>query len=200
MTWKPDYTTLARAKDYARIADTVDDAQLSVWITAASRAVDRKCNRQFGQEATAVTRTYRRVPSYDPATGLFVLEIDDVQDTTGLLVNGLSAAAAGAVLLPDNAPRDGVPYTRIGLSAWPTPQFPGVPVSNTVTARWGWSAVPVQVEPAVWLQIARWSIRRDSPYGIAGSPDQGSEMRLLSKLDPDVAIMLLGLSRPRRVG
>jgi hypothetical protein len=53
---------------------------------------------------------------------------------------------------------------------------------------------------AAKLQCARWNFRRDAPAGVAGSPDQGSEIRLLSRLDPDVAVSLAGLSRPRRAG
>jgi hypothetical protein len=201
MPWKPDYTTLPVAKEYLRITDTVDDAQLAVWITAASRAVDRKTNRQFGSVAAPVVRTYRRAPAYDPTSGLWLLEIDDLQDSAGLTVNGVAYASAGATLLPDNAAADGVPYERIAMVSWPVPSAPGVPQSNALSSsRWGWGTVPTQVPAAVWLQLARWSSRRDSPYGIAGSPDQGSEMRLLARLDPDVATTLAGLSRRRRAG
>ncbi len=200
MAWKPDYLTLADIKGYARIDDTVDDAELAIWITAASRAIDKKTNRQFGQLAAPAARTYRRTPVYDPTTGLWVLEIDDVQDVTGMLVNGVAYASSGATLLPDNAPADGLPWERIGFTAWPTPSYPGSPVTNVLMARWGWQAIPSQVVGAGKLQISRWTARRDSPYGISGSPDTGGEMRLLAKLDPDVATTLAGLSRRRRVG
>lgn len=200
MAWKPDYVTLAEAKSFLRLGDTLDDVEIAGWITAASRAVDKRCNRQFGQLAAPAVRVYRRTPYYDPATGLWTLEIDDVQDVTAMTVNGTAYASSGAVLMPDNAPADGKPYTRIGFVAWPWPQAPGMPQTNSLLARWGWTAVPAQVPMACKLQINRWSVRRDSPLGVAGSPDQGSELRLLSKLDPDVATTLLGLTRRRRVG
>jgi hypothetical protein len=200
VAWQPDYTTLARAKDFVRVADTVDDIELAAWITAASRAVDDKTNRQFGQAVGVAARTYRRAPYYDRSTGFWVLEIDDVQVTTGLLVNGVAYASSGCTLLPDTAALDGRPYTQLGFTFQPYESAPGVPQSNVITAQFGWTAVPVQVEAAVWLQLNRWNARRDSPYGIAGSPDTGSEMRLLAKLDPDVATTLAGLTRRRRVG
>lgn len=199
MAWAPDYTDLAAVKSYLRIADTVDDVQLAAWITASARAIDKRTNRQFGLSAAAVARTYRRTPTYDAATGLWLLEMDDLQDLTGFLVNGVAYASSGAVLLPDSAALEGRPYERLGLVSWPVAQAPGVPQTNVLTGRWGWSAIPTQVVTASWLQIARWNARRDSPYGIAGSPDQGSEMRLLARLDPDVATTLAGLSRRRRV-
>ena len=37
--------------------------------------------------------------------------------------------------------------------------------------------------------------RKGSPYGIAGSPDLGSELRLLAKLDADVAVLLRSFVR-----
>jgi hypothetical protein len=200
VAWKPDYVTAADVAAYLRVDDTVDNTEYAIWATASSRAVDAKCNRQFGQLAAPAARVYRRAPVYDSATGMWLLEIDDLQDATGLLVNGVAYASSGAVLLPDNAPADGVPWERIGLAAAPVLPTPGVAVTYTMTARWGWTAVPSQVIGACKLQCARWNARRDSPFGIAGSPENGSEMRLLAKLDPDVATTLVGLSRRRRVG
>jgi hypothetical protein len=200
MAWKPDYVTLAEANAFLRVGDALDDAQVAGWITSASRAIDSRCNRQFGQLAAPAARTYDRAPYYDPTTGLWTLEIDDVQDLTAATVNGTAFASSGAVMLPRNAPADGKPWTRIGFVVWPTPPYPGVPQPNVLVMRWGWTAVPAQVPMACKLQINRWSVRRDSPLGVAGSPDQGSELRLLSKLDPDVSTTLRGLSRRRRVG
>lgn len=193
MPWKPDYITVAQLSAYLNVGDSLDDAELAVWVTAASRAVDKRCNRQFGKLSVAAARTYRRPAVYDPVSGLWLLEIDDVQDITGLTVGGVAYASSGATLLPDNAPADGVPYERLGFTDYPT-----APV--VVSAVWGWTGVPAQVVGAVKLQGARWNARRSSPYGIAGSPDQGSEMRLLARLDPDVSTTLAGLARRRRVG
>lgn len=193
MPWKPDYITADQAAAYLRVEDDLDDAELATWVTAASRAIDKRCNRQFGKLTAPAARTYRGPAVYDPATGLWLLEIDDVQDITGLTVGGVAYASSGAVLLPDNAPADGVPYERLGFTDYPT--LPAV-----VSALWGWAAVPAQVIGATKLQVSRWAARRDSPYGIAGSPDQGSELRLLARLDPDVSTTLAGLSRRRKVG
>lgn len=193
MSWKPDYITATDVAAYLRVDDAVDNAEFGVLATAASRAVDRRCNRQFGQLAAPAARTYRQPPYYVPATGLWHVDIDDVQDATGLLVGGVAYASSGAVLLPDNAPADGVPWTGLGFTA--CPDWPLV-----VTAKWGWTAVPTQVLAACKLQCARWNARRDSPWGIAGSPDSGSEIRLLARLDPDVATTVAGLSRRRKAG
>lgn len=196
MTWAPDYLTLAEAKAYLRITDTVDDVELAVAIGAVSRLIDRACNRQFGNVALTA-RTYNRPPLLNDNTGLWELEIDDVQSSTGMLVNAVAFASSGSTLLPVNAPADGQPWTRIATTVWPVLSYPGAPVTNVITAPWGWTAVPPPVSMAARLQISRLGFRRDSPQGIAGSPDQGAAIRMLSKLDPDV-IKLLGVVRRRR--
>lgn len=200
MPWKPDYLTLAAGKAFLRVLDTQDDTEIAGWISAASRAIDARCNRQFGQVAAPVARVYRRPAVWDPVAGLWVLPVDDVQDVTGMTIGGVAFAASGAVLLPDNAPGESMPWTALGFPGRPDVSYPGSPVTVTVVARWGWATVPAQVPAAVKLQLNRWNSRRDTPYGVAGSPSDGSELRLLSKLDPDVAVTLAGLSRPRRVG
>lgn len=200
MAWSPDYVTAANLDSYLEIGDSVDDTLFAGWATSASRAVDNWCNRQFGQLAAPVARVYRRVPFYNPTTGLWELQIDDLQVLTGFTVNGVAFASSGAVLLPDNAPADGVPYTRIAFAVQPAPSGPGVSVVNTLVGQWGWTAVPAAVPMACRLQASRWNFRRNSPAGVAGSPDQGSEVRLLARLDPDVGVVLAGLSRARRPG
>lgn len=197
MPWAPSYLTLPEAKGYLRITDTVDDVELSAAIPAVSRLIDRRCSRQFGVLAAPAARTYRRPPLLNYDTGLYELEIDDIQSAVGLLVNGVAYASSGAVLLPDNAPADGVPWTRIGFTSAPTPSYPGSPVTNLLVGPWGWTAVPEVVPMAARLQLNRLGFRRDSPQGVAGSPDQGSEIRMLAKLDPDV-IKMLGVVRRRR--
>lgn len=199
MTWAPDYLTLAEAKAYLRVTDVVDDAEIAGWITAASRAIDDRCNRQFGQLAAPAARTYRRPPVWDPMSCMWVLPIDDVQDVTGMLVNGVAYASSGAVLLPDNAPADGRPWTSLGWATRPDGGYYGAPVAMVATARWGWTGFPVQVSAACKLQVSRWNYRRDSPQGVTGTPETGG-VRLLARLDPDVSTSLRGLTRRRRVG
>lgn len=197
MTWKPDYLTLAAAKAYLRITDATDDAELSGAISAVSRLIDRAAHRQFGLLAAPAARTYRRLPLYNPGTGMWEMEIDDLQTTAGLLVNGVAYASSGAVLLPDEAPLENVPWTRVGFTTWPIPSFPGAPVTNVLFGSWGWTAFPEAVPAAAKLQLNRLGFRRDAPQGVAGSPDQGSEIRMLAKLDPD-AVKLISTVRRRR--
>jgi uncharacterized phiE125 gp8 family phage protein len=184
MAWAPDYVTLAELKTYLRITDTADDAELALAITAASRAVDGYCRRQFGQTAAAEERSYTAY--YDRRAGAWIIVFDDLQDITGLTITVEGGAVDDYTLEPVNAAQKGKPFERLrvnsGSTAMPTSERHGV----TIDAVWGWDAVPAAVEQATMLQAHRYHSRRWSPYGVAGSPDQGSEMRLLAKLDPDV--------------
>lgn len=196
MAWKPDYITLAEAKEFLRIADDIDDVQIAAYISAASRAIDNHCNRQFGSVAAPVERRYRAW--YNAERRRWVVTIDDLQSSAGVVVTADSAAITDYTFEPRNAIADGMAWTHLVF---------GVDVVLTdddvdIVAQWGWSVtgVPVPVENATYLQVSRFASRRDSPFGVAGSPTEGSELRLLTKVDPDVAVSLRGYRRPRRAG
>lgn len=197
MPWAPDYVTKAELKSFLRIdvGDTVDDAQLDIAITAASRAVDDVTYRQFGQVAAPEARLY--TPWWDTSRGKWVITIDDLQDATGLTV----VNAQGAVTLyskqPGNAALRGRVWTRLVIDFANTVLIKGTENEFTVTARFGWSAVPVTIKQATLLQASRLFKRRDAPFGVAGSPDAGSEVRLLARVDPDVAVTLRPYTRYR---
>jgi hypothetical protein len=184
MTWAPDYTDTASLRTYIRGGQDQDQDQfLATWITATSRNVDDFCGRQFGNTVTAQTRTYDGVR--DSHVNCWIYEIDDVQNTTGMTVSigATVQAAAGYTLWPRNAAANGMAYTQLRTSAF----------SGTITASaiWGWTAVPAAIPAAIWLQAARLAKRRDSPFGVAGSPADGSELRLLAQLDPDFRTTLM---------
>lgn len=186
MAWEPDYCTGAELKHFVRIDDTDDDAEVALAITGASRAIDLHCNRQFGKDAAPTTRYYRSKPC-GPRTRL--VKIDDVMTEVGMtvLTHDIAATAITYSLTPINNAAKGKPWTMLRLPAHvPTVDYEDV----AVTATFGWTAVPAAVKEATLLQASRFLARREAPFGIAGSPDQGSEMRLLARVDPDVGVAL----------
>jgi hypothetical protein len=188
MAWAPDYVTAAELKSYVRITDTDDDAELALAITAASRAVDRHTNRQFGLVAAPEERKY--TACWDRRRRRWVVEIDDLMTTTGLVITTDAGEVDAYSLQPINAAEKGEPWTRIVVdpesAVAPTAAENGV----TAEAQWGWTTAPTTVDLATLLQASRFFTRRNAPFGIAGSPDVGSEMRLLARVDPDVAVTL----------
>lgn len=183
MAWAPDYITTDELAAYVRAADDVDVDQLADAVAGASRAVDGACGRQFGKTDDPETRRY--TSHLDRYLGIYVVDIDDVQDVTGLAVTAVSSAldvTASCGLMPANNVLKGRPFEQL--------QVPGLGVYDVAVDAWGWNAVPAAVRLATKMQGSRFLARRDSPYGVAGSPAAGTEIRLLAKVDPDVEVVL----------
>lgn len=200
MAWQPDYATLAELKSFMRISDTVDDAELGFAITAASRSIDAHTGRQFGLLAAPTQWVYTAWP--DLKRGRWCVDIDDLMTAVGLVVNVPTVGnTTEFVTEPVNAAGKGRAWTRVVFNrqASVLPQFTDNYTVN-VTGQFGWTSVPVPVKEACLLQASRFAKRRDAPFGVAGSPDLGSEVRLLAKVDPDVAVVLTPYRRIGRVG
>jgi hypothetical protein len=177
MPWAPNYALAEDLADYER-ADVDDEGdRLDSALSASSRTIDRFTRRQFGAVEALEARRY----PVRYRSGCWVVDIDDLQDVTGLLVDGVTAVAPD--LRPYNAVLNGMAWTRLVLDTEPAAD------TVLIVAPWGWSAFPETIVEATLLQASRVFKRRDAPFGVAGSPDSGSEMRLLAKLDPDVEVM-----------
>lgn len=179
MAWEPDYVSAAEVKEYLRATVQVSDAMAGIWATTASRAVDGFCHRQFGS-VTAEEREY--TTDYDRHLGCWIGFIDDVMNVDDLVVLDENAEEITDYSLhPVNALKKGKPYERIAVN---------VCGPLTITAPWGWTSVPTPVKLASLIQASRFAARQDSPFGVAGSPQEGSELRLLATLDPDLKTSL----------
>ncbi|MFE2353063.1 phage gp6-like head-tail connector protein [Streptomyces parvulus] len=157
-------------------------------VRAASRAIDKATGRPghgFWLDDTAKTRTYRLDGRIVCEGDGDVLLVDEIGDTTGLLVEASSgdswSAITGYEARPDNALADGKPVDsllRLG-STW------GLASTRIrVTARFGWPAVPDDIAEAAMIQASRLFKRADSPEGVMGSAEWG--VVRLSRRDPDV--------------
>lgn len=190
MAWAPDYATTSELAAYERIGDEVDDAQLALAITGASRAIDHATNRQFGVTAATEERTYDMC--YSPRRSLYTADIDDLMTLTGLVVtvSGTALASSAYELTPTNAAAKSRPWTKIATASATSRTLGTGPPTILIEATWGWTTVPDTIKEATLLQASRFFTRREAPFGVAGSPDVGSELRLLAKVDPDVAVMV----------
>lgn len=195
MGWQSDYCTVGELAAQTRIGDTADDAQIALAISTASRAIDDRCNRQFGKVPVVEARYY--TPRWSRSRNGWRAPIDDVMTTTGLVVKvdtaadgtfATTVASSGYTLRPRNAAAAGWPWTELLIPYTSVTTFAGGTESVQVTASWGWPGIPDGIRQACLLQASRLLSRRDSPFGIAGSPETGSELRLLARLDPDVAV------------
>lgn len=193
MPWQPDYATTAELKAYVRVSDSVDDAEIGFALAAASRSIDQFTNRQFGQ-TTSEDREY--TACWDRHRSRWTIDIDDTVTIAPTVVfdddddQVFDQTITVIRMFPFNAPDVSFPFTKIIVD----PDSAVIPTEAEgavrVTALWGWAAVPTAIKQATLLQANRILKRRDAAFGVAGSPDIGSELRLLDKLDPDVAVAI----------
>lgn len=202
MPWAPEYATATELAAYVRIDDTLDDVQIGLAIAAASRAVDDATGRQFGLDDAPTARYY--TARFDYAVRRWGVDLDDLTDDTSVTVmvddNGdgmYDVEVTDYRLAPVNAAAKGRPWTRLEVSPHADVDMPTTAYAVEVNAAFGWQTVPDTVKKATLLQASRFLQRRDAPFGIAGSPDQGSEIRLLARVDPDVHVMLAPYRRHR---
>jgi hypothetical protein len=185
------YCTLAELKASLAITDSVDDTPLEAAITATSRMIDDYTGRFFYRNGTTQSPVARYYTPLDPWT----MNMDDSVSITEVATDDnfnqtwdTVWATSDYMLEPVNNPQRGWPVNRmlaIGRYVWPY----YLPQSCRITGVWGWNAVPAEINMATLIQAARLFTRRQSPFGIAGSPDLGT-VRLTAKLDADVEALL----------
>lgn len=189
MAWAPDYVTADEVAAFAHVDDDVDDAEYARAATTASRAVDHATHRQFGKTASEA-RFY--TPRWSYTRSAWVIETDDLVAVTEVAVDVLGDGVvtpvplASVIKLDANAAARSRPWEQLAVRNAAMPSFTYALDCVRVTAEFGWASVPVAIKEATLLQASRLAARRDSPLGVAGSPDSGSELRLLARLDPDV--------------
>jgi hypothetical protein len=163
-------------------------------IEAASRAVDRATNRQFGLVAAPEVRHF--TADYDRQARQWFVDIDDLQTTTGLTIEldndrdgTAEATVTNYVLTPINAAATGRPWTRIEILPAAPVKPNGVRFGVTVTGRFGWTAVPSTIRVATLLQASRLFARRESQSGPLSNlkVDDVAYAWAAADLDTDVA-------------
>ena len=189
------YTTLADVKNALQIEDTLDDVAIQAAILTASRQIDEYCQRFFYQEGTQASPATRYYTAYSP----WYVETDDIVQITQLACDpdfdqsysqvwNITTAPLDIMYEPVNNPNKGWPWTRIlAIGSYVFPYF--FPQTVRVQGVFGFPEVPYEVELACKIQASRLFVRKQSPFGIAGSVELGT-VRLNSRLDPDVEMLL----------
>ena len=162
------YVPLASGTDYLRSTVTADEVEIQAAFTAAEAGVNAYCQRTFTVPTAATTRTFVTHDAY-------TLDVPDIANTTDLVVsnNGSTVAAGSRQLeiapgVPGPVGVDGRtwPYIRIRLlsGTWAVDSSGEALVS--ITARWGWAAIPSEVELATKLLARDYLLARDTGFGI----------------------------------
>ncbi len=215
------YTDLA---SYLGVTFTApEQATATVACAAASDAVKNSTGRSFEIQGAAADRYFTEVIPYSntlgilgqyyPWPGVFpftafttgslpapILQVDDFfltgQTLGSITVTDKSTLATytPTYAYPYNADSKGNAYTALVFA-------PGTLLSSSegqikVNAKWGYvTTIPPGVKEAALVQATRFFKRKDAPFGVAGADAMGNAMRLLSKLDPDVELMLASYRR-----
>ena len=168
------YATLDDLKDMMRVTDTTDDAILTAALTSATSKIDGYCGRVFTQDSVASARHFDCPPDW------ICLAADDFWTTTGLIVaTGNDGTYGTSFSAYELEPIDGVGPN--GHSGWPYSTirlvnaffFPPVPFGRRqtvqITAKWGWAAVPDEVELACKMLAHALYRSKDAPFGAVGT-------------------------------
>ena len=187
------YRTVSELKGWLGLSGTGQDTNLGYALDAATAAIDAYTGRQFDIDAAVVTRLY-------DCEYMDYAEVDDIATSTGLVVKTLNADGSvnetltlntDYYLAPYNADKvePVMPFTKIIMAleksgkVLPTEHRQGL----SVTAKFGFSAVPDAIEQATLIQASRFFQRKNSPMGFSGNPETGQPtVVFLTELDPDV--------------
>lgn len=191
------YATLTELRAQIRIDDTVDDEELQIALDAAVGAVDDYCNRSFTViDKTDDTAKTARLYTARSARRLIIddaAKVDQVEEKNHRNDTFAVVDADEYDVEPANAETDDLVVTEIWreIDVWPKGRQ-----LVRVTAWFGWPAVPAVVKQATLIQAARFAQRREAAFGVATVPSlEGGGMRLLSRLDADVELMLNAVRR-----
>jgi hypothetical protein len=185
------YATLEALKASMKITDTDRDDMLATNLSSASRYIERCTGRRFWLDPDPVSRTLnprrRLVPDVEGTR----LLVDDIGSLDGLVVESGRAPSWSVITgqmegEPSDAAEKGEPFTSLLYvgGAYPV----GLGLRIRVTARWGYPAIPAEIEQATLIQASRLFKRKDSPEGVAGSAEWG--VMRLSRTDPDVYALI----------
>lgn len=190
-----DYIDVDSLKDYLGIDHAEQDETAVVVVPAASRAIDVFCDRRFWADTTATVR-------YFDACSDHRVKVDDFHSTSGLVVAHDSTddgtydttwTASDYELHPINGTRSGLegwPYMEIRSTGTRTFPMGGYRTRVSVTALWGWTAVPEPVTDACLIWAARLYRRAQSPEGFFGGAAGFDPQRVSNRIDPDIALLL----------
>ena len=190
------YSTLAELKRFVEVpsATTTFDDDLERSVEAASRMIDDYCGRFFYDTGSATAKEFR-------ARDGFVIHVPDFHTTTGLVVktdtsdDGTFDTTWDATdfQVEPTAPAPGWPWERIAALDYNLFPTLGRRARVQITARWGWAAIPTEVEQTCLIVAGELWRRKDAPFGVAFGAG-GDVARLSSTEMP----MLARLKRYKR--
>ena len=166
----PRYLTVEQIKAYCRNEiPTDDDEFVEAAGDAAEMALDAACQRRFAVAGAATARVF--IPPC-----LDALRIHDCTTVTSVVNNGSTVLAANYQLEPLNGltwAGETRPYDQIRLlsGSW---SRDGDEATTSITATWGWAAIPDRITQAALILAKEIITNRDEvKLGLVGFSDVG---------------------------
>jgi hypothetical protein len=158
--------------------------------------VDRITGRPFGSLDAPESRLFSA--RYDTYRRRWIIDTDDFAITDAMTVESVGpfydSLLEQWLPAPVNAVAAGGVWTSVVIDSGSAIVPTAAEGSVRVTATWGWPAIPPTIKLATLVQASRLFARRHAPFGVAGNPEVG-QLRLLERLDPDVAISVRPFAR-----
>lgn len=171
------------------VSDAEDDELLHQIVESVSRMIDEYTGQFF--YSTAGTAYYtpqlNSIVETDPFTSVTSIQTDEDGDG----VYEITWQAGDYYTQPYNAAMFGKPYTAIQVAPDGDQAFsPSIPKSLKLVATFGWASVPAAVKQACIIAATTLYEGRKAPFGIVGSSEQGTVLRLSNRLHPEAALLL----------
>lgn len=170
-------------------ADTADDDLLGEIAHTVSRMIDDYTGQFFyaiaGGTAYYTAANAAFVPT-DPFTSITQLATDDDGDGTFETI----WTAGDYIASPYNAALFSQPYRALQKTPDSNVAFPYIARGVRLIGNLGWSSVPVAVKQAAIIQGTTIYEARKAPFGIVGSTEQGTVLRMSSRMHPEAQLLL----------
>lgn len=203
-----DYATTAQLASELGIHDSDDNTELALAISAASRQIDGWLGRRIYQDTSVATREFYAAssicvdlleqPDEGPSTEIstttgLIVKIDD--DGDGTFETTLTIST-DFLLMPRNAAADNRGFSEILLvDNYNFPRPSNGRAGVQVTAKFGWPAVPDDVEKACLVQAAQLFKSKDAVFGAVALGDSQA-MFMRASLNASAKALLAPFQKP----
>jgi hypothetical protein len=189
------YVEQSALADYLRSTVTADETEIEGARLAAESAINDHCQRMFSVPTTGTARTFVPTDSY-------VMTVPDIANATDLVIvdNGVTLSASEfqlevspgvtSIVGFDGRTR---PYTLIRRMTGNWYMDSNGNDTLSITARWGWPAIPPEVTHATKLLTRDFLMARDTAFGIMQTGDGFSRLITGNSV---VELLLWPLRRP----
>ena len=160
--------TEAQVKAYAKETTSGNDAQWTFATNAANTWIPRHCLRSFATVAGSATA---RV--YTPES-LTLTRFHDAHEVTAVAINGSTIDASSYQLEPLNQLNQADqyrPYDRVRLITGAMFDTDRNQATVTVTAKWGWNAIPSEVTLAALILAVDLYRNREMRFGVISTTE-----------------------------